>query len=323
MDRVGIALNKMQAIEERIDAIMLTGQKKEPGALNALTGIINDEQDALEARVHAVRALCSLDKHEAYPVLLKSLTNPNQEIRMEAIASAYFLEDSRILFPLVNLYNSLDPAKEDDSLAQYQIIRTLGASADPRAAGFLEQLCGSGAKHTVCLAKEALAECSGISEMLYTFNGPESRRENAAKTQGGMVIWSRYDLKTALAAIKDGQKSQACYAAYAVLPQQGDKPFHEGCVLVLAPKQSEHVCAARGNDVLAAGEIGINTETFAVEYADNHSGGYLPGATSFKWVKDALEQAEITFPMQGFPRLYPDGGYFTDEFLSQQPLYRK
>ena len=129
MKCVEIACDRGKGITERIDAIILAGQKKEQGARDALRMIIHNEKDALEARVHAVRALCNLDKHEAYPVLLETLDNPNQEIRMEAITSSYFLGDSRILFPLVNLYNRLDPEKEEDLLARYAIIRALGASA--------------------------------------------------------------------------------------------------------------------------------------------------------------------------------------------------
>jgi hypothetical protein len=322
MNCVGLALNKMLTIEERNDAIILAGRKREPGACDALAGIINDETDELDARVHAARALCSLDKHDAYPVFLEILASPNKEIILEAIASAYLLNDTRTLFPLVNLHNKLDTAKEQDSLAGYEIIRALGASADPRSTMFLEELCKSENADTARLSKEALAECKGVSEMLYTFNGPEAQRKNAAETKGGKVIWSKQDLKTALAAMKDEQIGGACYATYVVLPHTGDRPFSNGCYLVLAPRRSEHVFAAKGQDILAAGEIGINQETLAVEYIDNHSGGYLPDATSFKWVKNALVQAEINCP-KGFSALYPDGGYFTDAFLSQQPLYKK
>ncbi|MEM2915937.1 MAG: HEAT repeat domain-containing protein [Candidatus Woesearchaeota archaeon] len=325
MEYATIAQNKMNGIAERIDAIMLTGRKKEPQAYKTLAKIIQDENDELEARVHAVRALCNLDKHEAYPILLKTLENANKDIRLEAIASAYLLNDSRILFPLVNIYNQLNPNNEEESIERYAIIRALGASEDSRATEFLKSLCTSKDTNTARLAREALNACRFASEMLYTFNGPESQRNEATRKNIGRAIWSAQDLKKAISMIKDEQKNGAYYATYVILPIDKDIPFGKGkgCYLVLAPRRSEHVCVAKGQDVLGAGEIGINKETLEVDYVDNHSGGYLPGKTSFRWVKNALDRARINCPLKEFSANYPPNGYFTDEFLSQQPLYKK
>ncbi|MEM4254345.1 MAG: HEAT repeat domain-containing protein [Candidatus Woesearchaeota archaeon] len=319
------AQNKMNGITERIDAITLAGRKKEPNACKILAGIIKDENDALEARVHAVRAVCNLDKHEAYPVLLEAFQNANKDIRLEAIASAYLLNDSRILFPLVNIYNQLSIDNEEYSIERYAIIRALGTLEDPRATEFLESLCASKDNNAARLAREALNACKFASEMLYTFNGTESQRNEAARKDLGRAIWSKQDLKEAISMIKDEQKNGAYYAAYVILPIDKDIPFGKGkgSYLVLAPRRSEHVCVAKGQDVLGAGEIGINKKTLEVEYVDNHSGGYLPSKTSFKWVKNALDGARIKCSLKEFSANYPPGGYFTEEFLSQQPLYKK
>ena len=320
---MGIARDKMASIDERIASIHSLvshpGQRDDPvGELNA---IISDDKDDLQVRLHATRGLCQLDRHAAYPHVFNLFTHQNPEIRKEAIASAYLLGDSRTLFPLVNVFNSINSEKEEGALERYEIIRAIGRSADPRAAPFLEQLSGSRDADTARLAQDANAKCAPNSNIVYTFCGPQQQLNQAVNAPGtGTVLWNNSDLRKCMQFLTDETKGTLCYALYVVIPEHAGKQFHKS-KMVLAPRRSEHVYAAKGLDVLAAGEIGIDPEAMTVAYIDNHSGGYYPDTSSFKWVINALEQADIPLSMNCSKKNYPSGGYFTKEFLSQQPLY--
>lgn len=70
--------------------------------------------------------------------------------------------------------------------------------------------------------------------------------------------------------------------------------------LRLAPRRSEHVVCAGGENVLSAGEIQFDCDDqgwYAAEIS-NQSTGYCPAATSWPFVARALSRAGIRHPEQ-------------------------
>lgn len=322
---MSINLDKQAPTESQIASIhhWVLHQKHNPELVGALNSIIQDNSIELPVRLHATHGLCQLDRHKAYQYVKDLIVHPHPEICKEAIASAYLLGDSRMLFPLVNIFNNLSAEKEEDALKRYDIIRTIGQSADPRAKQFLESMYQHSDENIAKLARTANASCSQNTNMLYTFNGDRQKLEHALNSQEPEnVLAGKNDLEKCMSFMKDEPMGELKCSLYVVVPENTGKLF-SGCRMILAPKRSEHVAAAKGLDVLAAGEIGVNPEKMAVEYMDNHSGGYCPDANTFKWASDALLKADIPFTMPAFSINWPDGSYFTKAFLSQQPYYKK
>jgi hypothetical protein len=72
-------------------------------------------------------------------------------------------------------------------------------------------------------------------------------------------------------------------------------------VLRVAPRRSEHVAAAEGDDVLAAGEVtfGRDVGGWSVTEVSNHSTGYCPDLDSWEAVAIALDRVRLPRP-RGF-----------------------
>ncbi|HSA52023.1 MAG TPA: hypothetical protein VLH10_18195 [Yinghuangia sp.] len=69
-------------------------------------------------------------------------------------------------------------------------------------------------------------------------------------------------------------------------------------VLRLAPRRSEHVVCAEGEDVLGAGEVGflVLDGSWAVGDVSNQSTGYCPDTASWPRVAEALDRVGIIRP---------------------------
>jgi hypothetical protein len=69
--------------------------------------------------------------------------------------------------------------------------------------------------------------------------------------------------------------------------------------LLLAPRRSEHVHCAGGQEVLAAGEITFSQDgrAWRVVAVSNHSTGYCPAPESWPTVAAALDRAGIPHPV--------------------------
>ena len=92
-----------------------------------------------------------------------------------------------------------------------------------------------------------------------------------------------------------------CWLA-AQRPAEVDEPFTfvvtvDGS-LRLAPRRSEHVTCAAGQDVLAAGEMAFvrTSAGWAVREVSNQSTGYCPDPSSWPAVAAALARAGIAHP---------------------------
>jgi hypothetical protein len=85
-----------------------------------------------------------------------------------------------------------------------------------------------------------------------------------------------------------------------------DEPFtfvvREDGTLLLAPRRSEHVRAAGGLPVLAAGEIGFNRAA-SVTYVSNQSVGYCPDESSWIALADAIRLIGVEVPI-GFDDVF-------------------
>lgn len=75
--------------------------------------------------------------------------------------------------------------------------------------------------------------------------------------------------------------------------------------LWIADRTSEHIACARGQDVLAAGEITFHWDRQipVVEAVTNQSTGYCPEPESWEVVSRVLERVEITHP-DGFTTIF-------------------
>lgn len=96
---------------------------------------------------------------------------------------------------------------------------------------------------------------------------------------------------------------------YVILP---DGKFY------LGDRRTEHVNVARGENVLAAGEVVFwrNYRGLQVRYINNRSNGYYPGSESEKHLEDSLKEI-VDEPLTKFTEVFPKNGFFDEEFLSQ------
>ncbi|MEH0542150.1 hypothetical protein QA802_03385 [Streptomyces sp. B21-105] len=118
----------------------------------------------------------------------------------------------------------------------------------------------------------------------YTYVGPQDLRRTVVRGAGGRVIRSAADL--------DGDPATA----------DDEEPFTyvvalDG-LLRLAPRRSEHVACAEGEEVLGAGEISFHRTPHGPRVLEvgNQSTGYCPDPDSWPAVAAALDRAGIGRP---------------------------
>lgn len=123
----------------------------------------------------------------------------------------------------------------------------------------------------------------------YCYVGPEEIRRAVSSFPIGTPIASVGDAETWLDAHADALVEGATY----VVDLQGR--------LRLAPRRSEHVACAGGEEVLAAGEIRFHRagHRLGVAEVSNQSTGYCPDTSCWPAVARALEAAGIN-PPSGF-----------------------
>ncbi|MFE2723046.1 hypothetical protein [Kitasatospora sp. NPDC059327] len=90
--------------------------------------------------------------------------------------------------------------------------------------------------------------------------------------------------------------------ASALTPDELAEPFtfvvDAGGVLRLAPRRSEHVVCAGGEEVLSAGEMSFREESgrWVIDEVSNQSTGYCPDVVSWPAVAEALDRMGIRRP---------------------------
>lgn len=124
----------------------------------------------------------------------------------------------------------------------------------------------------------------------YSYVGPPELRRAVVDGCGGRVVRSAADLDDA-----SGRVGGAA-------SEYGGEPFTyvvalDG-LLRLAPRRSEHVACADGQDVLGAGEISFRRTPCGarVQEVSNQSTGYCPDPDSWPAVAAALDRAGIGRP---------------------------
>ncbi len=288
MDRLTIIQNPSIPLDQRCDELVLAGRDKDTRAFPEVVHIVqNPKQDSL-LRSAAVLALCQYDKFSAFPVLVSLFDNPH--LQYDVISHCPLLKDSRVLFPMIALYDRLAamPRDQEDNayLLQNAILRSLKLLGDDRATRMLKNNRWKSEQYS--LVSEVNEACEN-HPLSYSYCGPESvLRAAQANGPKSIPIPSSSDILRA----RPFLSQENGIATYVVV---------DG-TLYLAHRRSEHYIAAGGNDVLAAGEITFAGNT--VTDIDNHSGGYVPGVSSFAAVSAALTKANITHP-KTFTRIWP------------------
>ncbi|WP_338865351.1 hypothetical protein [Myxococcus stipitatus] len=120
----------------------------------------------------------------------------------------------------------------------------------------------------------------------YPYAGPEEIRRRSTVAPPGTLIRALPDLETWLSAHPDALIEGATYVVDL-----------RAC-LKLAPRRSEHVACAGGEDVLAAGEMGFaararGARVFAIS---NLSTGYCPDVSCWNAVVESLARAGLSAP---------------------------
>ncbi|MFY0522099.1 hypothetical protein ACN28I_02445 [Archangium gephyra] len=123
----------------------------------------------------------------------------------------------------------------------------------------------------------------------YTYVGPEEIRRSVATFPAGAPIVSARDIEAWLTCHPDALAEGATY----VIDLQGR--------LRLAPRRSEHVACAGGEEILAAGELRFRRAggQLTVAEVSNQSTGYCPDTDCWAAVALALGQAGVN-PPSGF-----------------------
>jgi DNA-directed RNA polymerase subunit RPC12/RpoP len=113
--------------------------------------------------------------------------------------------------------------------------------------------------------------------------GPEEIREQSSEAPRGTPIASHAAL---IGWIDAHGRAEDGWATY-VVGRDGE--------LLVAPRRSEHVACAGGQDVLAAGEIRFDARGAVVEVTNN-STGYCPPEDCWAFVRAALDRAGLRRP---------------------------
>lgn len=319
-------INNIFGIESDIKNGNVDMDKK---CLGALVSVIYDDSYNLRVRLAAITGVALLgtvNKRDVFPFFLNFLNYESnkpeaQEISRQAVENIYLLNDSRALFLLAKKYFELSQEKEHDRLLGHSIIEAIGNLADPRAENFFESLHTGAPQMTATLAARALEKCRNNTNFLYTFHGNEDYRKAVAEqpqpTDSYMVVAGASDLQSQNLPefVLQEERAGIGYAIYVVLPKSKNSPFSGECQLLIGPRRSEHYRLARGEDVLAAGEIGIKRDG-TIAYVNNHSSSYFPGKTSFHWLSKALASAQVPHDKKQFDRVWPEN-YFEKNFLDQ------
>ena len=120
----------------------------------------------------------------------------------------------------------------------------------------------------------------------YRYVGPDALRPDG-RTTGGAEIGTPMDLDRWLDTLDERDRVDPVTFVVAC-----------GGVLRLAPRRSEHVACAQGQDVWAAGEMafGRTPTGWAVRTVSNQSTGYCPDPDSWSAVAAALDRIGIKHP---------------------------
>ena len=125
---------------------------------------------------------------------------------------------------------------------------------------------------------------------LYKYVGDSDVLESTKNIPGGEPILSSANVLSWLHNTNQTQEVDGLFwATYIVSKEE---------TLYISDRRSEHVACAKGEEVLAAGEIGFGIEKGKPEILEisNQSTGYCPEPESWNTVEKVLRNTQIPFP---------------------------
>jgi len=246
------------------------------------------------------RLIETIRERGAYTILMDSMENPDLAPRA-SVALAY-IRDSRSLFPLINYFNN-----SEDPTVRQRILQYMRFTQDPRSVEFLEEYLQRDVVWYKEIAEEALTRCRTNSNFMYRYGGSDENLEKALATKGQIAVRSK-ELNAAKPILDDDLLRDRPQTY--IISKDGE--------MLIGGYIQEHYQVAHGQDVKGAGQIvlGRAPNVWGVEYIDFRSMGYLPAATSFRWVQDFFARSDVTFDKKQFDKGCREGGYNDPDFLS-------
>jgi hypothetical protein len=139
----------------------------------------------------------------------------------------------------------------------------------------------------------------------YSYVGDQEKLPWAVQ-QAGHPIRSQIDLQTLAPILRQDEEWSFTKPQTYVVTIEG--------VFLLGGHLNEHVAVASGQPVLAAGEATLEEQadgTWHITELNNRSYGYMPDASSWTAVDQALAQTGIVYP-DGFADIYPLEGTWAE-----------
>lgn len=277
------------------------------------------KKNDLYSKCSAVQAIARKGGRDAYSRLIDIVREEKEQdlinaaiIAMAQTKTCAETYDSRFLFPLVNLYNHGNRQIKACTLMAINRIK------DPRAIDFIEHIQTTEQDQNL---RELAGKYNPAPKFAYTFAGTEDELQNARNTNCLRIrLKEPEDLHPLVLYFeKPGlvRKTEEDYGPLTYIVDEKRNLFIGGFI-----ESEEHVSAARGENVLAAGEItaGIEGGKWIVKEINNRSIGYHPARSTFDIVGAILDHIGLQNPGK-FTYLHPREGFFSDDFLSLFPFH--
>lgn len=274
----------------------------------------------IQEKIAAVHALGRVQDRAAYSVLMEILEKENrekgnkeegnEELAAHAILALAQIKDSRVLFPVINYANL-----KESPLIRQRVLQYICYTKDPRAEAFLEEYLQGSGKPFQDIAEKAMGECRGNPEFSYRYNGSDEDCHEASRAQGQVKV-SGKGLASINDIMEEYKKPDFTRPQTYIINLQGE--------MFVGGHLQEHVQVARGQDVLAAGEVTFKEEDnlWKVESINYRSCGYYPDKSSFFWVKKFFKNSDVRLEKNAFDEKFPRLGYNDPDFLSTMKFGR-
>lgn len=271
-----------------------------------LLEVLHNRRAKLEERAQAASHLAKFRDERAVQENLIAYAN-SPDLSKIVIRGLIELNDSRSLFPLLNLYQNTDRFELKKDIMQY-----VHETADPRAIDFLEEFMAKSGLGFKALAKKAYDRCSKNVEFPLQFAGPKDLYTKSIGFTNRIPVTSKnLDAKEATLKSEFKRLRPQTY----IVDTNWD--------LYVGGDVHEHVLVAQGRDVLAAGEVILSNESgegspkkWKVEYINQRSNGYHPATICFPNVARAFAQTDVALNQAAFTEMFPKNGYNDSDFLS-------
>lgn len=320
-------MSKMAGRDTEEFSRMIQGKKTGEIQISEIEKLL--EKEDIFAKCTAVQAVARIGGREAYGRLIDVIRDESEVdvinaaiIAMAQTRIAPDTADSRALFPLVNIYNITGHYQ-----TKINILNALAELNDPRAMDFLKQLKEIETKDLQEIIDGSVKAQAFSKRFAYTFTDAdtpdlrkieETRQKAMLEEKKRIPILHYSDVSVLPIHFRDIRltgKELLGPLTY-IIDKEGK--------LFIGGDNEEHVQTARGENVIAAGEITLaqNGDAWDVIELNNRSNGYFPAKTTFPIIAEILDRAGIRRPEQ-FTYIHPREGFFSDDFLSMFPFHPK